>query len=93
MHSKGLSNRLVCRSFCLSVRLSAPSQDFEQNRLVYGLYLLHMSQNFSLFIPHELEHTSGSRLFTFFCFVKTTFYCTSKLQSGDHFQASLGFAC
>ena len=44
--------------------LSAPTQDFEQNRLVYGLYLLRMSQklkNISLYIPHERERTSGSR--------------------------------
>ena len=36
----------MCRAFCLSVCLSAPSQEFERNRLVYGLYmyLLHMSQ-------------------------------------------------
>ena len=26
---------------CLSVCLSAPNQDFDQNRLVCGLYLLH----------------------------------------------------
>ena len=35
-----LQNTLVCLFVCLS----APSQDFEQNRLVYGLYLLRMSQ-------------------------------------------------
>ena len=34
----------VGRSVCLSVCLSVPSQDFEQNRLVYRLYLLRMSQ-------------------------------------------------
>ena len=33
------------RVIVLSVScLSAPTQDFEQNRLVYGLYLLRMSQ-------------------------------------------------
>ena len=36
--------RSVCLFVCLFVCLSAPSQDFEQNRLVYGLYLLRMSQ-------------------------------------------------
>ena len=44
--------------------LSAPTQDFEQNRLVYGLYLLRMSQklkNINLYLPHERERTSGSR--------------------------------
>ena len=54
----------VGRSVCLFVCLSAPSQDFEQNRLVYGLYLLRMSQklkNINLYLPHERERTSGSR--------------------------------
>ena len=54
----------VSRFVCLSVCLSAPSQDFEQNRLVYGLYLLRMSQklkNINLYLPHERERTSGSR--------------------------------
>ena len=49
---------------CLSVCLSAPTQDFEQNRLVYRLYLLRMSQklkNINLYLPHERERTSGSR--------------------------------
>ena len=54
----------VSRFVCLSVCLSAPTQDFEQNRLVYGLYLLRMSQklkNINLYLPHERERTSGSR--------------------------------
>ena len=57
---------------CLFVCSSASTQDFEQNRLVYGLYLLRMSQklkNISLYLPHERERTSGSRekqTFTFF---------------------------
>ena len=54
----------VDRSVCLSDCLSAPSQDFEQNRLVYGLYLLRMSpklKNINLCLPHERERTSGSR--------------------------------
>ena len=51
----------VGRSVCLSVCLSAPSQDFEQNRLHYGLYLLRMSQKLNLYLPHERERTSGSR--------------------------------
>ena len=54
----------VSRFVCLSVSLSAPTQDFEQNRLVYGLYLLRMSQklkNINLYLPHERERTSGSR--------------------------------
>ena len=49
---------------CLFVCLSAPTQDFEQNRLAYGLYLLRMSQklkNINLYLPHERERTSGSR--------------------------------
>ena len=61
MRSKG---RVIVLSVCLFVCLSAPSQDFEQNRLVYGLYLLHMSQkpkNINLYLPHERERTSGSR--------------------------------
>ena len=46
--------------------MSAPTQDFEQNRLVYGLYLLRMSQklkniNLNLYVPHKREGTSGSR--------------------------------
>ena len=52
------------RSVCLPVCLSAQSQDFEQNRLVYGLYLLRMSQklkNINLYLPHERERVSGSR--------------------------------
>ena len=69
----------VDRSVCLSVCLCAPSQDFEQSRLVYGLYLLRMSQklkNINLYLPHERERTSGSResrLSPFFGFVKTIF--------------------
>ena len=54
----------VSRFVCLFVCLSAPTQDFEQNRLVYGLYLLRMSQklkNINLYLPHERERTSGSR--------------------------------
>ena len=64
--------RSVCLFVCLFVCLSAPSQDFEQNRLVYGLYLLRMRQklrNINLHLPHERERTSGSRekqTFTFF---------------------------
>ena len=57
-------SRFVCLSVCLFVCLSAPTQDFEQNRLVYGLYLLRMSQklkNINLYLPHERERTSGSR--------------------------------
>ena len=57
-------SRFVCLSVCLFVCLSAPTQDFEQNRLVYGLYLLRMSQklkNISLYLPHERKRTSGSR--------------------------------
>ena len=56
-------SRFVCLSVCLFVCLSAPTQDFEQNRLVYGLYLLRMSQklkNINLYLPHERERTSGS---------------------------------
>ena len=73
-------SRFVCLSVCLFVCLSAPTQDFEQNRLVYGLYLLRMSQklkNISLYLPHERERTSGSRekqtFHIFLGFVKTTF--------------------
>ena len=51
----------VSLSVCLFVCLSAPTQDFEQNRLVYGLYLLRMSQKLNLYLPHERERTSGSR--------------------------------
>ena len=61
MRSRG---RVIVLSVGRSVCLSAPSQDFEQNRLVYGLYLLRMSQklkNINLYLPHEREHTSGSR--------------------------------
>ena len=45
--------RSVCLSVCLFVCLH---QDFERSRLVYGLYLLYMSQklkNIRLHIPHE----------------------------------------
>ena len=44
--------------------MSAPTQDFEQNRLVYWLYLLRMSQklkNINLYLPHERGRTSGNR--------------------------------
>ena len=54
----------VSRFVCLSVCLSAPTQDFEQNRLIYGLYLLRMSQklkSINLYLPHERERTPGSR--------------------------------
>ena len=60
----GVNALLSILSVCLSVCLSAPTQDFEQNRLVYGLYLLRMSQklkNINLYLPHERERTSGSR--------------------------------
>ena len=74
--------REIVVSVCLSVCLSAPSQDFEQNRLVYGLYLLRLSQklkNINLYLPHERERTSGSQekqrkdFSPFFGFVKTIF--------------------
>ena len=54
----------VSRFVCLFVCLSAPTQDFERNRLAYVLYLLRMSQklkNINLYLPHERERTSGSR--------------------------------
>ena len=54
----------VCLFVCLSCLTLTLTQDFEQNRLVYGLYLLHMSQklkNINLYLPHERERTSGSR--------------------------------
>ena len=54
----------VGRFVSLFVCLSAPTQDFERNRLAYVLYLLYMSQklkNISLYLPHERERTSGSR--------------------------------
>ena len=57
-------SRFVCLSVCLFVCLSALTQDFEQNRLVYGLYLLGMSQklkNINLYLPHERERTSGNQ--------------------------------
>ena len=56
--------RSVCLSVCLFVCLSAPSHDFERNRLAYGLYLLYMSQKLktiSLHLPHKRECTSRSR--------------------------------
>ena len=59
----------VSRFVCLFVYLSAPTQDFEHKRLVYGLYLLRMSQklkNINLYLPHELQGAEKSRLFTFF---------------------------
>ena len=55
-----LDNTLVCLFVCLS----APTLDFERNRLAYVLYLLRMSQklkNINLYLPHERERTSGSR--------------------------------
>ena len=57
--------RVIVLSVSRFVCLSAPTQDFEQNRLVYGLYLLRMSQKFkniNLYLPHERERTSGSRV-------------------------------
>ena len=54
----------VGRFVSLFVCLSAPTQDFERNRLAYMLYLLRMSQklkNINLYLPHERERTSGSR--------------------------------
>ena len=60
----------VGRFVSLFVCLSAPTQDFERNRLAYMLYLLRMSQklkNINLYLPHERERTSGSR-------EKQTFY-------------------
>ena len=47
-----------------SVCLSTPSHNFEQNELVYGLYLLLMSQKLttvSLHLPHEQVRASGRR--------------------------------
>ena len=73
-------SRFVCLSVCLFVCLSAPTQDFEQNRLVYGLYLLRMSQklkNINLYLPHERERTfkepRKADFSHFLGFVKTTF--------------------
>ena len=70
----------VSRFVCLFVCLSTPTQDFEQNRLVYALGLLHMSQklkNTSLYVPHKRERTSGSRekqtLHPFFALLKSPF--------------------
>ena len=40
------------------------NEQFERNRAVYELYLLRASQkskNFSFYIPHERERTSGSQ--------------------------------
>ena len=59
----------VSRFVCLSVCLSAPTHDFEQNRLVYGLYLLRMSQKLTYtYLTNEsvLQGAEKSRLFTFF---------------------------
>ena len=60
MRSRG---RVIVLSVGRSVCLSGPSQNFEQNRLVYGLYLLRMSQKLKniKYLPHERERTSGSR--------------------------------
>ena len=73
-------SRFVCLSVCLFVCLSTPTQDFEQNRLVYALGLLHMSQklkNTSLYVPHKRERTSGSQekqtLHPFFALLKLPF--------------------
>ena len=76
MRSKGRVIVLsVGRSVCLFV-----CTNFEQIRLVYGLYLLLMSlklKKFNLYLPDERERTSGSReksaFHIFFDFVKTTF--------------------
>ena len=57
MRSKG---RVIVLSVGRFVCLSAPSQDFEQIRLVYGLYLLRMSQKLT-YIYLMNERTSGSR--------------------------------
>ena len=68
--------RVIVLSVCLFVCLSAPTQDFEQNRLVYGLYLLRMSQklknNINLYLPHEREPRKAD-FSHFLGFVKTTF--------------------
>ena len=61
MRSRG---RVIVLSVSRFVCLSAPTQDFERNRLAYVLYLLRMSQklkNINLYLPHERERTSGSR--------------------------------
>ena len=64
MHKRGKVIVLsVGRSVCPSVCLSAPSQDFEQNWLVYGLYLLRMSQKFYLANESVLQGAEKSRLF------------------------------
>ena len=80
----------VSRFVCLFVCLSAPTQDFEQNRLVYGLYLLRISQklkNISLYLPHERERTSGSRekqtFHIFWALLKLPF------KSGDLFMTTI----
>ena len=72
--------RVIVLSVCMFVCLSAPRQDFEQNRLGYGLYLLCMSQklkNINLYLPHERERTSGSRekqtFHLFFALLKLSF--------------------
>ena len=56
--------RFVSLFVCLFVCLSAPTQDFERNRLAYVLYLLRMSQKLkiiNLYLPHERERTSESQ--------------------------------
>ena len=50
----------VGRFVCLFVCLSAPSQDFEQNRLVYGLYLLRMSQKLTYTYPTNESVLQGA---------------------------------
>ena len=80
----------VCLSVCLFVCLSAPTQDFEQNRLVYRLYLLRMSQklkHINLYLPHERERTSGSQekqtIHIFWALLKLPF------KSGDLFTTTI----
>ena len=51
--------------YSLFVCLSAPSQEFEKNRLVYGLYLLLMSQKLkNIYVTNEslLQGAEKSRL-------------------------------
>ena len=62
VHSRG---RVIVLSVGCSVCLSAPSQDFEQNRLVYGLYLLRMSQKYINLYESVLQGAEKSRLFGF----------------------------
>ena len=59
----------VGRFVSLFVCLSAPTQDFERNRLAYVLYLLRMSQKLkNTYLTNEsvLLGAEKSRLFTFF---------------------------